>query len=91
MTTSSGSASWNVQGSGAVDDGGWGGAISVSAVGAITLNGDMDAAGSGDSASGGGISIVTDGDITMASTSRIEADSTGTDASDGYIDFSGAT
>lgn len=89
VTTTAGSASWNVQGSGAPDDGGWGGAISVSAVEDITLNGDMDAAGSGDSASGGGISIVTDGDITVQSVSRIEADSTGTDASDGYIDFSG--
>lgn len=91
VTTTSGTAAWNVQGASAVDDGGSGGAITVDALDDITLNGDMDAGGSGDSASGGAIAISTEGDITVTSTSRIEADSTGTDATDGSVDFSGCT
>lgn len=89
VTTTAGAASWNVQGASFPDDGGWGGFIFVSALGDVSLVGDMDAAGSGDDAFGGDIDIGTDADITMASTSRIEADSTGTDADDGTIELTG--
>src|SRR6185369_10457636 len=51
VTTSSGSASWNVTGASFPDDGGSGGTITVSAVGTVSLSGDMDAGGNGDSAS----------------------------------------
>lgn len=88
VTTTAGSASWNATGSGFSDDGGWGGEIEVSATGNVTLNGDMDAAGNGESAFGGVIVISTDGNITQEATSRIEADSTGTDASNGFIEMS---
>lgn len=82
VTTTSGSASWNVQGAS-----GNGGSIAIEALGDVSLSGDMDAGGVGTDAAAGVISITTDADIIDEATSRIEADSTGTDASDGTIDF----
>ncbi len=89
VTTTSGTASWNVYGASFPDDGGSGGAITIYGLGAVTLAGDMDAGGNGDSASGGSIDISTEGNITIQSTSRLEADSAGTDASDGWTSFVG--
>ncbi len=67
--------------------GGWGGSIDLTGIGAVTLSGDMDAGGNGESAFGGSITIEAGSNhtLTVNSTSRIEADSTGTDASDGSI------
>ncbi|MGH7788136.1 MAG: hypothetical protein ACRERC_14785 [Candidatus Binatia bacterium] len=90
VTTTSGSASWNVAGASATGDGGWGGGITVAALGDISLSGDMDAAGNGESASGGTIDIsTTNGDLVVETVSRLEADSAGTDATDGLVYLTG--
>jgi hypothetical protein len=82
VTTTSASHSWNTIGGAG---GGFGGDVDVFTIGDISLTGDMDAGGNGEFASGGFITIDTDGDITVNSGSRIEADASGTDASDGTI------
>jgi hypothetical protein len=87
ITTTNGAASFDtVGGSG----GGSGGDIDIEASGSITLAGDMDAGGQGEFASAGRITLYAGSGsghtLTIQNTSRIEADSAGTDASDGYID-----
>ena len=84
VTTTNGTASWNV--SAGSDT--FGASIYVAATGDVTLAGDMDAGANGADGWGGDIAIETDGDITVQSTSRLESDSTGTDATDGTISLS---
>jgi hypothetical protein len=88
ITTTNGAASFDtVGGSG----GGSGGDIDIEASGSITLAGDMDSGGQGEFASAGRITIYAGlgsaHTLSIQNTSRIEADSTGTDASDGYVDI----
>jgi len=81
LTTTTGNASWDVTANGE----GFGGLISIHSIGDITLAGDMDAGGTGLNSFSGDIDLVTTGDISVASTSRLEADAAGIDSSNGGI------
>jgi hypothetical protein len=87
VETTSGTGSFNVLGGSGGGDGGY---IDLFTDGDVDLAGDMDAAGIGEFAFGGIITVAGGNNhtVTVASTSRIEADSSGTDASNGEIDFS---
>jgi hypothetical protein len=90
ITTTAGAESFNtIGGSG----GGSGGNIDLTATGSIALAGDMDTAGQGELSSPGWITIAggtaSTHTVTVQSTSRIEADGSGADASNGAIDISG--
>jgi hypothetical protein len=88
VQTTSGTASFNVIGG---SGGGDGGSIDIATDGNVDLKGDMDAGGIGEFAFGGSIFIAGGNNhtVNIQSTSRIEADASGTDASDGFIDVSG--
>lgn len=90
VTTTNGSASFNTLGGAG---GGDGGDIDLTATGSITLAGDMDSGGVGEFSTPGWITIEggtgSSNTVTVQSTSRIEADGSGTDASDGSISISG--
>jgi hypothetical protein len=87
VETTSGTGSFNVVGG---SGGGDGGIIDISTDGNIDLKGDMDAGGIGEFAFGGTITIAGGNNhlVNIESTSRIEADASGTDAVDGFIDVS---
>jgi hypothetical protein len=89
ITTASSASFYATGGSG----GGSGGAIELTATGSITLAGDMDVAGNGEDSSAGSITIIgaegCSDTITVASTSHLEADGSGTNATDGTIEVEG--
>lgn len=85
VTTTVGNALWDVT----ADGDGFGGSIEIQAIGDLTFAGDMDAGGNGLNSFSGEIDIRTTGDISVASTSRIEADATGVGSSDGSIYLEG--
>jgi len=70
---------------------GWGGYVDVQTweIGDVSVSGDLEAGSSGEDTLGGDVTVQADGDVTVASTSRIGADTSGTGATDGSTFFSG--